>query len=302
MWSPPPNQFEGSRSANRLVITIGKFAVTDVFDTNKYAHDPRGDFLNWSLIDTGTFDYAADAWGFTYGTAVEWYVDHWALRAGVFDLSIVPNSEQLDPGFRQFQLLLEIERRHDLWGKPGKLALTGYLSRGRMGRYDDAVRLAALTGQPADVAAVRRYTSRGGISLNVEQQILSEFGFFARAGLASGNVEPYEFADIDRTIAGGLSLSGKYWNRPDDVLAIAGVINDISGSHRRYLNAGGLGILIGDGRLPHPRPEYIVEAYYKLKIWPGVFASPDLQHVSNPAYNRDRGPVWIPGFRLHAEF
>ena len=299
---PAPNQFEGSRSANRLVITIGKLAVTDVFDTNKYAHDPRSDFLNWSLIDTGTFDYAADAWGFTYGTAVEWYVDHWALRAGVFDLSIVPNSEQLDPGFRQFQLLLEIERRHDLWGKPGKLALTGYLSRGRMGRYDDAVRLAALTGQPADVAAVRRYTSRGGISLNVEQQILSEFGFFARAGLASGNVEAYEFADIDRTIAGGLSLSGKYWNRPDDVLAIAGVINDISGSHRRYLNAGGLGILIGDGRLPHPRPEYIVEAYYKLKIWPGVFASPDLQHVSNPAYNRDRGPVWIPGFRLHAEF
>lgn len=299
---PASNQFEISRSANRLVITIGKFAVTDVFDTNKYAHDPRSDFLNWSLIDTGTFDYAADAWGFTYGSALEWYTDRWTVRAGVFDLSIVPNSEQLDPAFRQFQLVFEIERRHNLWGAPGKLALTSYLSRGRMGRYDDAVRLPALTGQPAVVAAVRRYTSRGGISLNVEQQILSELGFFARAGIASGDVEPYEFTDIDRTIAAGLSLSGKFWNRQDDVLAIAGVINDISGSHRRYLNAGGLGILTGDGRLPHPGPEYIVEAYYKIKIWPGVFASSDLQHISNPAYNRDRGPVWIPGFRLHAEF
>ena len=296
------NRFGGSRSVNRIVITSGKFAVTDIFDKNEYSDDPRHHFLNWSLVDAGTFDYAADAWGYTYGTALEWYVNNWALRTGVFDLSIVPNSEQLDPGFRQFQLIFEVERRHDLFGKPGKLALTGYLSRGRMGRYDDAVRLAASTGQPADIAAVRHYTSRGGISLNVEQQIVSDLGFFARAGIASGDVEPYEFTDIDRTVSAGLSLSGNYWNRPDDVLAIAGVINDISGSHRRFFNAGGLGILIGDGRLPHPGPEYIVEAYYKLKILPGVFASPDLQYISNPAYNRDRGPVWIPGFRFHAEF
>ena len=299
---PGLNQFEGLRPANRLVITLGKFAVTDVFDTNKYAHDPRSDFLNWSLIDTGTFDYAADAWGFTYGTAVEWYQDRWTLRGGVFDLSIVPNNEQLDPGFRQFQLVLEIERRHDLWGQPGKLAITGFLSRGRMGRYQDAVQLAASTGGTADVAAVRRYTSRGGISFNAEQQILSDLGVFARAGLASGDVEPYEFTDIDRTIAIGLSLSGKRWGRPDDTVGIAGVINGISDKHKRYLNAGGLGILVGDGKLPHPGREYIVEAYYKMNIWRGLFATPDLQHISNPAYNRDRGPVWVPGFRFHAEF
>jgi high affinity Mn2+ porin len=299
---PAINQFEGSRSADRLVITLGKFAVTDIFDTNKYAHDPRSDFLNWSLIDTGTFDYAADAWGFTYGTAVEWYQGRWTLRGGVFDLSIVPNSTDLDPGFRQFQLVLEVERRYDLWGQPGKLALTGYLSRGRMGHYDAAVRLAELTGGPADIAAVRRYTGRGGIGLNVEQQILPELGLFARAGLASGDVEPYEFSDIDRTIAAGLSLSGKHWGRPDDTVSIAGVINGISSKHQAYLNAGGLGILVGDGKLPHPGPEYIVEAYYNMHIWRRVFAAPDLQHITNPAYNRDRGPVWVPGFRFHAEF
>jgi len=224
------------------------------------------------------------------------------LRGGVFDLSIVPNSEQLDPGFRQFQLVLETERRYDLWGKPGKVAVTAFLSRGRMGSYHDAVRLAALTAEPANVAAVRRYTSRSGISLNVEQQISPDLGVFARAGLASGDVEPYEFSDIDRTIAAGLSLSGKPWGRPDDAVGFAGVINGISSKHEHYLNAGGLGILVGDGRLPHPGLEYIVEAYYKMKIWPGLFVAPDLQHITNPAYNRDRGPVWVPGFRLHAEF
>jgi high affinity Mn2+ porin len=299
---PRPNQFGGSQSANRLVITLGKFAVTDIFDTNRYAHDPRSDFLNWSLVNTGTFDYAADAWAFTYGTAVEWYQDRWALRAGVFDLSIVPNSTRLDPRFGLFELLLEIERRLDLWGQPGKLALTGFLSRARMGRYDDAIRLAALTGGPADLAPVRRYTSRGGISLNVEQQVSQNLGLFARAGLASGDVEPYEFTDIDRTIAAGLSLSGKLWGRPDDTVGIAGVINGISSKHKDYLNAGGLGLLIGDGQLPHPGGEYIVEAYYNMHIWRGVFAALDLQHIINPAFNRDRGPVWVPGFRFHVEF
>ena len=53
------NQFSGSQTANRLVITVGKFSVTDIFDNNKYAHDPRNDFMNWALVDTGTFDYAA---------------------------------------------------------------------------------------------------------------------------------------------------------------------------------------------------------------------------------------------------
>jgi hypothetical protein len=120
------------------VITVGKFSVVDIFDANRYAHDPRNDFLNWSFVDTGTFDYAADSWGYTYGAAAEWYRGNWTLRAALFDLSIVPNSTELDPTFRQFQMVYEIEHRHELWGEPGKIALDGFLSRGRMGSYDDA--------------------------------------------------------------------------------------------------------------------------------------------------------------------
>ena len=116
------NQFSGSQTANRLVFTVGKFAVTDIFDNNKYAHDPRNDFMNWALIDTGTFDYAADPWGFTYGAAAEWYQGDWTVRGGIFDLSVVPNDVELDPHFAQFQWIGEIERRYDLWGQPGKVA------------------------------------------------------------------------------------------------------------------------------------------------------------------------------------
>ena len=91
------NQFPRAMTANRLALIVGKFAVTDVFDTNRYAHDPRRDFLNWALVDTGSFDYAADAWGYTYGAVVELYHDTTALRFGGFDLSVVPNSTKLDP-------------------------------------------------------------------------------------------------------------------------------------------------------------------------------------------------------------
>jgi high affinity Mn2+ porin len=297
-----PNQFAGSQTANRLVITVGKFAVTDMFDNNKYAHDPRNDFLNWAIVDTGTFDYAADSWGYTYGAAAEWYQGNWTVRGGLFDLSIVPNSPDLDPSFRQVQWVGEIEHRYELWGHPGKIAVTGFLSRGRMGSFADAIALATITGGPADIAAVRQYQSRGGVSMNLEQEITSDLGIFARAGLANGDVEPYEFTDVDRTVAAGLSLAGKQWSRPDDTIGIAGVVNGISGVHAAFLNAGGLGILVGDGMLPHPGPEQIIEAYYSYALSSSMKVSFDYQFVVNPGYNTDRGPANIFAGRFHAAF
>jgi high affinity Mn2+ porin len=295
------NQFDGSRTANRLVLTIGKFGVTDIFDNNKYAHDPRKDFMNWALVDAGTFDYAADAWGYTYGAAAEWYQGNWTLRGGWFDLSVAPNSGDLDASFGQFQWIAEIERRYDLWGHPGKIAVTGLLTRGRMGSFQDAINLAQASGGPANISAVRKYQSRSGVSMNIEQEITGDLGAFVRAGWADGNIEPFEFADIDRTVAAGLSLKGKQWGRPDDTFALAGIVNDISSVHQHFLNAGGLGILIGDGRLPHPGPEQIIETYYALPV--SYFRlTIDYQFIVNPAYNRDRGPVSVIGARMHAEF
>ena len=295
-------QFAGSQTANRLVLTIGKLSVVDIFDTNKYAHDPRTDFLNWAIVDTGTFDYAADAWGYTYGAAAEWYQGDWAVRAGVFDLSIVPNSADLDPTFKQFQSVGEIERRYTLWDHPGEIHVTGFLTRGRMGTFADAIALAAVTGGPADIAAVRHYQSRAGVSMNIEQEITSDVGAFMRAGWADGTKEPYEFTDIDRTVAGGVSIGGKRWGRPDDTIGIAGVVNHIAPVHQAFFNAGGLGILVGDGQLPHPGYEEIIEAYYSYALTASTRISLDYQFVANPGYNTDRGPVNVFAGRLHWQF
>jgi len=295
------NQFASTRMANRIVVTAGKFSVSDLFDTISYAHDPRNDFMNWALVDAGTFDYAADAWGFTYGAALEWYQSAWTARAGFFDLSNVPNSADLDSTFGQYQLVYELEHRHAFNTRTGKLALVGFIARGRMGNFDDAVALARSTGVPADIAAVRRYNTRPGVNLNVEQQLADDFGLFGRVGWADGSLEPYEFADIDGTVSAGVSLGGGQWGRRADTLAVAAVINYISSSHRAYLNAGGLGILVGDGQLPHPGTERIIETYYRMPMGSWQITA-DYQFIVNPAYNRDRGPVSALALRLHTQF
>jgi high affinity Mn2+ porin len=298
------NQLAGSQSANRVVLTIGKFSASDIFDTNGYAHDPRNDFLNWTAIDAGTWDYAADSWGYTVGAAAEWYQGPWALRAAVFDLSNVPNGETLDPGFREFQWNAEVERRYRLMDMPGKLLMTVFDSRGRMGLLDQAVSLAQATGLDATTALddVRRYRSRAGVSFSWEQQLSSDLGVFARAGKAGGNVEVYEFADVDRTAVVGLSLNGKRWGRAEDTVGVAGIDNGISAGREQYLNAGGLGILIGDGMLPHPGAEQILETYYRWAALQWTALTLDYQYVINPAYNTDRGPASIVALRVHAQF
>jgi len=302
------NVFGGTRTADRLVFTVGRFAITDIFDTNKYANNAKSDFLNWSLVNAGTFDYAGDGWGYTYGAAAEWYQDRWTLRGGVFDLSatpaggVSPLGGTLDPTFRQYQLVGEIEERHELWGQPGKLKVTGFLSHGNAGLFADAIALAQATGQPADITAVRSTTNRTGVSVNLEQQINDTVGVFARAGWADGSIEPWDFTDIDRTVSGGVSINGKQWGRSDDTVGIAGVVNGIAGVHQAFFNAGGLGILVGDGQLSRPGPEQIIEAYYSYALSSAIKLSFDYQFIVNPGYNTDRGPVNAFAARFHWTF
>ncbi len=300
---PSINQLAGSQVANRVVITIGKFSAGDIFDTNQYAHDPRNDFLNWSLIDMGAWDYAADAWGYTYGGAVEWYQDRWAIRAGLLDLSTVANSTDLDPVFiRQTQFNLELEERHELWDRPGKLKLLFWFGRGNFGTYSSALARGRRTGGTPDVGAVINYRSKYGIGLNLEQQISPDLGMFARASWTQDDVQAYEFTDIGASASIGLSLKGSGWSRPADTVGAAVAVNRIAGGAQAYFNAGGLGLLIGDGRLPKAGLEQIFETYYSLAAFDFARVSFDYQFIRNPAYNPQRGPVSALGMRLHAEF
>jgi high affinity Mn2+ porin len=294
------NQLAGEQSGDRLVVTVGKFGVPDIFDANQYAHDPRNDFLNWSIIDLGTFDYAADAWGFTYGIAAELYKGDWAFRAALFDGSAKPNDKALDTTpFDQSQEVVEVEYRQQWLDQPGKIKLLGFATEARLGSYADAIR--ADSGAP-DVSTVRKMREKVGVGLNIEQAVSDQAGVFLRTGVTQGNAEAYEFTDINRSLSFGGVVTGAAWGRPDDRLGSALVVNGISEAAKRYFAAGGLGILVGDGRLTNSAGEMVWESYYSVQLREGLAISADYQLVNHPAYNRDRGPVSILAARAHLQF
>ena len=297
------NQLAGSQDSRRWVLTAGNIAVGDIFDDNSYSHDPRTQFLNWSVMTHGAYDFAADARGYTWGAALEWYRDTWAVRAGRFIQPQEPNQQRLDRRiFRHYGDQIEVERSHAVAELAGKVRLLVFRNRALMSRFEDALDLAAATGGVPDINEVRFADQvKRGAGINVEQAVSKDAGLFLRASWADGRTEAYAFAEIDRSLSAGLSVRGRAWGREDDVLGIAMARNALSSVHSEYLARGGLGFFVGDGRIRY-RPEVIVEAFYNLRVAKAISLSLDWQRIRNPAYNADRGTANFGAARLHAEF
>ena len=296
------NQLGGSVSRRRWVLTAGNLSVADLFDDNRYSHDARTQFLNWSLVSQGAYDFAADARGYTWGAALAWHHDDWALRIGRFLQPREPNQQSLDTRiFRHYGDQIEVERAHALGGQPGKVRLLAFRNRARMSRFDDALALGRRTGTTPDLNAVRDGDqSKWGVGLNVEQAIDDDVGLFGRASWADGRTETYAFTEIDRSLSTGIVIRGRRWQRGDDSVGFALVRNGLSRERRSYLAAGGLGFFIGDGRLDY-RPEQILETWYSLGLARGSWLTLNWQHIRHPAYNAARGPVNFLALRLHVE-
>jgi high affinity Mn2+ porin len=297
------NQLAGTVAKRRIVLTAGKLAVTDLFDRNDVAADPRTRFLNWSLLTHGAFDYAADSRGYTWGAALEWFHDDWAVRAGRFLVPVEPNGLALDwAAARHFGDQAELEHRHQWAGQPGTLRLLVFRNRARMARYTDALALATATGTTPDLNALPRdEQSKRGVGVALEQQVGAAASVFARAARADGRTETYAFAEIDSSLSAGAMIKGGAWHRGEDTVGVAFARNGLSSAHRQYLAAGGLTFFSGDGALRY-RPENIVEAYYSVAAAKHAFVTLDWQHIAHPAYNADRGPVNVGSVRLHVEY
>lgn len=286
---------------SRLTVQIGRFSVVDVFDNNAFAHDPRGDFLNWAAVDALAFDYAADALGYEEGLYLELNQKAWAARWGIFTIPHIPNVNGTDGQYlRAWQQVAELEGRYTLCDHPGKVRLLGYLESARMGSYKAAV-VNFPPGMP-DMADTRRYRYTYGVELNLEQEITKDLGGFLRLAMRDPNYEVYQFADVSRSLEIGLSLKGTGWNRPNDTVGLAEMLEGLGHAQRRFFNDGGLGILIGDGKLPHYGPENVIEAYYNCELFKGINFTLDYQLAADPAYNKDRGPINIFSARLRVKF
>jgi carbohydrate-selective porin OprB len=286
----------------RYTVVAGRFTVTDFFDKNRYTHDPRTQFMGWGIMYNGAWDYPADTRGYTWGWMHEFHARRWSLRYASVAEPKVANGLRFDRRlFRDRSDMFEGELRYQPGGHGGAVRFLSFLNHTNSGTYADALQLARPIGAAPDVTATRRIgTLKYGFGINLEQEITKDAGAFVRLGWNDGKTESFAFAAIDRLASGGLSVTGAKWKRRFDTAATGLTISGISAVHAAYLAAGGLDFIIGDGALRYG-PEYVSETWYNARIVPGFFATFDLQRVVNPAFNRDRGPLWIPSLRLHIE-
>jgi high affinity Mn2+ porin len=300
-----PFHLAKSVPARRLEFRIGKFGLPDFFDLNTWGTDSHLQFLNWTVDNNGAYDYAANTRGYTDGAVLE-YDDHgWTVRFAETLMPKQANGIHLDADLARARAEnLEFEARGSLIAhRQGSVRLLAYLNHADMGNYRQAIAeyLAGDTSTPDIVATRVQGRHKYGFGLNFEQAITPDLGLFGRLGWSDGRNESFAYTEVDRTLEVGAFTNGARWHRRNDRAGAVFVANGIVAAHQQYLALGGLGFLLGDGGLAYA-PEKIFEGFYTMHLWRGLFASFDLQHINNPGYNKDRGPVLVPSIRAHLDF
>jgi len=296
-----PNSIAGKDALSFIAITAGKMSIADYFDDNNYSHDPRTQFLNWSLMSNAAWDYPANTRGYTYGITMEYVAYEWYFTAASSMMPKEANGSVMDLDIAHAHSeTLELERTFKLGKKSGIIRLLGFYSHARMGNY----KLATLLQPDSPDITLTRTPGRTkyGMGINMEQDLGENSGVFLKASWNDGRNETWVFTEVDRSISAGFVFNGRKRKRVPDFLGFAAVVNGISKDHQNYLKAGGYGFIIGDGKLNYAN-EMIAEAYYSFSFQKYHFwLTPDYQFIINPAYNKDRGPVHVFSLRTHIEF
>jgi high affinity Mn2+ porin len=295
------NQLAGLKSKRYFSFAIGKFGMADFFDGNEFSHDPRTQFMNWSLMDNGAWDYPANTRGYVLGATAELGQPGWTLRFAFTMVTTQANMSVWDQKVGKANTqTLEFEKRYTLSGQKGTVRILTFLNNGKFGNYRDAI---AQNPSSPEVDSTHAYgRHKYGFGISADQYLTKDFGVFAKVSYNDGHNQTWFFTEIDRSISFGAVLKGSSWKRADDELGLAFVGNGLSHDHRDYLAAGGYGFLIGDGKLNYS-PEMVAELYYKVNAYQKkIWLSPNYQFILHPAYNADRGPVNVFGLRAHMEF
>ena len=289
----------------RLELRLGKMSLPDVMDINEVLSDSHLQFTNWTVDNNGAWDYAADTRGYTDAATVEYQDRNWAARYALALMPTVANGISLDWALSRARgQNAELELRHSLLpGRKGTQRVLGYVNNAHMGNYREAVQAfkAGVDATPDIVKHEHFGALKYGFGYNTEEELTEHLRVAARVGWNDGQQESFAYTEVDQSVLLGADYDGAQWGRAADKVGAAFVTNAIKRDHQNYLANGGLGFLLGDGRLHYGR-ETSLESYYNLHTYRGLFFGLTLSHIDNPGYNRDRGPVWVPAVRAHLEF
>ena len=303
--APNPFYLQKSIPRQRLEFTIGKMGMVDFFDNNAVGSDSHLQFTNWAIDNNGAYDYAANTRGYTVAAILSYTGPKFEARYGEALMPTVANGINLDANLRRARSdNLELEWKPEWFqGEATRIRPLAYLNHANMGDYGQAIDgyLQHVNTTP-DVTLYRHQGSlKQGFGLNIEQELPANFRAFLRTGWNEGHKESFAYTEINNTFAIGADLSGDRWHRKDDRIGTAFETGGLSSQHRQYLALGGLGFILGDGRLRYGR-EVVSETYYTAHVVSGLYMAVQLSYVNNPGYNRDRGPVIVPGVRAHVDF
>ncbi len=287
----------------RIEIRVGKMGLPDFLDVNAVGSDSHLQFMNWTVDQNGAWDFAADTRGYTYAALLE-YDDHeWAARFAEGMMPTVANGIHLDwhLGVARAENV-ELEHRHEVFGREGAVRVLAYVNHAHMGNYRQAIDAFRAGHDPVPDITAHEASGRTkyGFGLNMEQVVTEALRVCGRLGWNDGQNETFAFTEVDRSALIAADLSGTLWRRDHDKIGLAYSVNGLSDDHREYLALGGQGFILGDGRLNY-NTEQILETYYTVHLWRGIFVAADFQYIRHPGYNRDRGPAFIPGFRFHID-
>jgi high affinity Mn2+ porin len=134
-----PNQLAGCLPSHRLTLTAGKFGIADIFDQNGFSHDPRTQFMNWSIMSNGAWDFPADTRGYTLGFVLEYVRPDWSLRLSSVMVPKEANGMTMDTDLgKAHSETLELELPYDWDGRKGTFRAGSFLTHARMGNYRNA--------------------------------------------------------------------------------------------------------------------------------------------------------------------
>jgi high affinity Mn2+ porin len=291
------NKLAGNTPTSYFSFTIGKISVSDFFDNNIYSHDPRTQFMSWALMSNGAWDYPANTKGYTPSLVLEYVTPKNELRYAFSLVPTKPNGMVMNWNLNEAgSHSLEYTYNYSLAGKKGAIRFLSFLTTANMGNYNQSL---ALNPTAPDISSTQKYGRiKYGFTLNCQQEITKGLGGFLRAGWNDGNNETWIFTEIDHSLSFGISLNGDRWNRQNDNIGLAYVFSGLSVPHRNYLKAGGMGFELGDGNLNYGL-EQLAELYYSFELTKYLLISGAFQHILNPGYNRDRGPVNVYSVRVH---
>jgi carbohydrate-selective porin OprB len=260
-------------------------------------------------MSNGAWDYPANTKGYTWGIVIEIIKPSWSFAISTVAVPKVANHPELEYVFgKAHSETAEFDKKLNFNGRHGVISFLASYTASRAPSYQQG--LTALADGDTTLLNVISGNAEGttyggkktGFYLNLEQELTSSLGIFARIGWNDGKHASWAFTEIDQTVQLGISKKGIPWKRSGDVAGLAVVVNGLSSDHRAFLKAGGYGFIIGDGKLNYAH-ESILETYYSAQLMPYFWLTADYQLVVNPAYNKDRkGPVNVFAIRGHIYF